>query len=148
MKSYKEIKQDNEYLIINNFCKTLILKGESSKMLKIIIEKFVSDLKPADSLEETLCAKIISYFWKLRRLSLLEIGILTSQQKSNIQEHNYRNDDEKMLGGKGTRFRSTIGQISYSKDLEDIQKQQSFMEKSMSKATLELKALQKERLIK
>jgi hypothetical protein len=142
------LKDTNE-LLINILSKNVLLPGESKKELSKIKEKVTKDLKPVGALEEILCSKIISDTWKIKRLYTFETKILRDQQsKSNpSNKETYPGFGHMTSLSKGRkRFRSTVKQITYTKELEDIQRHISIVESGMLKTVSELTSVQKSRL--
>lgn len=142
-----EIKQDIPELLTNILSKNVLLPGESKKELGKIRLKIEKDLKPSGALEEILCSKIISDTWKIKRLYAFETKVLRDQQaKSNPVNHaNYSNFGS-VSPVKRKRFRSTIKQIEYTKELEDIQRHINIVETGLLKTVSELTSIQKNRL--
>ena len=141
-----EIEINNKELLTNILSKWVLLPGESKKELYRIRNKIEKDLKPVGALEEILCSKIISDTRKIKRLYTFETGVLREQQnKSNpINRENFNNFASAPKTRK--RFRSTIKQIEYTKELEEIQKHISIVETGLLKTVSELTSLQKNRL--
>jgi hypothetical protein len=140
------LDKNNPELLTNILSKNVILPGESKKELCKIRNKIEKDLKPIGALEEILCSKIISDTWKIKRLYTFETNILREQQ--NKSNPNNRNDYSgfNSLPKSKKRFRSTIKQIEYTKELEEIQRHINIVESGLLKTVSELTSIQKNRL--
>lgn len=136
----------NTELLTNILSKNVLLPGESKKELGKIRGKIEKDLKPVGALEEILCSKIISDTWKIKRLYTFETNILKEQQiRSNPKNRNDYSSFNSIPKSK-KRFRSTIKQIEYTKELEEIQRHINIVESGLLKTVSELTSIQKNRL--
>lgn len=152
MTNKEELKEVKSDLLIDIFTKVVILPGENHRELNKIKDEIKNDLKPEGAIEDILCSKIIVDTWKLKRLYFLEARILKEQQVPKKPRQEYDDYDlyssRPVVEEKTKRFRSTIKQIYYTKELEDIQRHQSIIEGNLIKTISELKEIQKRRIKK
>lgn len=133
-------------LLTNILSKNVLLPGESKKELSKIRVKMEKDLKPVGALEEILCSKVISDTWKIMRLYSFETKVLREQQtKSNPKSRSDYGSFGNIPRSK-KRFRSTVKQIEYTKELEEIQRHITMVETGMLKTLSEFSNLQKNRI--
>ena len=141
-----ELAEVSGELLTNILSKNVLLPGENRKELSKIRIKVEKDLKPVGALEEILCSKIISDTWKIKRLYTFETKVLREQQTNSnpLNRGAYSSFDGIPRSKK--RFRSTVKQIEYTKDLEEIQRHITMVETGMLKTLSEFSNLQKNRM--
>ena len=144
-----ELTKNSDELLTDIICKNVLLPGESRKNLNKLKEKMAKDYGIVGAIEEILCSKIISDTWRMQRLYKFETEILLEQQKQSKKRFNDTYDPLSRTNRPNTkRFRSTVKQIKYTKELEEIQKHIAVLENGMLKTVAELSSLQKIRLQK
>lgn len=140
------LEKDNNNLLINILSKKVLLPGESRKELENIRKEVEKDIKPEGFIEKMFCSKIISDFWKMKRLYTFETKILKEQQQESNPENKMDAWNRQII--KRKRFRSTIKQIKYTDELKEIQKHITIISNDLLKTISELNEIQKSRIIK